>query len=176
MSDKDSNPFGSEPPDNPFGSPPSTDPFGRKVDESSSAGDLWARPANDQPAADPYAPAPDEAWGAAPPPRDPFDAPAPSSTPARAGGAIPALVLGIIGVTICGLCAPFAWALGRKAEQEIAASGGVLGGRGEAKAGKILGIVGCVIMVVGILALIALIALGASIEGGTETTTFQTFQ
>ncbi|WP_204163486.1 DUF4190 domain-containing protein [Nocardioides gilvus] len=61
--------------------------------------------------------------------------------------AIAALVLGILGLVGCLFFAPVAWVLGRKSVREIDASGGALGGRGEAKAGQILGIIGTVIIV-----------------------------
>jgi len=57
----------------------------------------------------------------------------------QVSSATPALVLGILSVVLCPLCGPIAWALGRKAEQEVDASGGGLDGRGLATAGKILG-------------------------------------
>ena len=51
-----------------------------------------------------------------------------------------ALVLGILGVVVCGVIAPFAWNIGDKAVREIDASGGAWGGRTEANAGPIRGI------------------------------------
>lgn len=70
------------------------------------------------------------------------------------------LVLGIIGVVLCSLCAPFAWKLGKDAEAAVDASGGRLGGRGLATAGKILGMVGTALLVLGILLLVVLLAVG----------------
>ena len=138
------NPFGAPPPDNPFGAPPSSDPFGR----GARADDPFAPAPAGEPAAPPP---PNEAWRQ--PTHDPFAAPAPPPTAGRknAEGAIAALVLGIVGVIFCPLCAPFAWFYGRRAEQLVDASGGILDGRGEATAGKILGIVMCALMVLGIL-------------------------
>ena len=72
----------------------------------------------------------------------------------NAPGAVLSLVLGIIGVAACSLCAPFAWYYGRHAEQLVDASGGQLGGRGLATAGKILGIVGTVFLVLTAIGLI----------------------
>ncbi len=57
------------------------------------------------------------------------------------------LVLGIVGIVLCPICAPIAWAIGHGAEDEIDASGGKLGGRGLATAGKITGIIGTVLLV-----------------------------
>ena len=79
----------------------------------------------------------------------------------NAPNAVLSLVLGIIGVVLCSLCAPFAWKLGREAEAAVDASGGTLGGRGMATAGKILGIIGTVLLVVGVLVLILVLAVGA---------------
>lgn len=65
---------------------------------------------------------------------------------------VTAMVLGIVGVGGGLMCylplfvAPFAWFYGRKAMKEIDASGGAYGGRGEAKAGFILGIIGTVLL------------------------------
>ncbi|MEY2512862.1 MAG: hypothetical protein QOJ89_220 [bacterium] len=155
MSDKDSpfgpppsdNPFGSKPSDNPFGAPPSSDPFG-------SAAPAPAPPAGEQP----------DAWRAPPPARDPFDTPPPGAGAPRAEGAIAALVLGIVGMVFCPLCAPFAWVMGRKAEQQVDASGGTLSGRGEATAGKVLGIVSCCLSVLLIVLFVMLLAIGASVS------------
>ena len=36
--------------------------------------------------------------------------------------AVTVLVLGILGIVVCGLCGPFAWSMGNKAEREMAAS------------------------------------------------------
>jgi ABC-type Fe3+ transport system permease subunit len=65
----------------------------------------------------------------------------------QASSAVAALVLGILGVVLCPLCGPVAWVLGRKAEQEVDASGGRIGGRGLGTAGKILGIIGTLFIV-----------------------------
>jgi hypothetical protein len=66
-------------------------------------------------------------------------------------------VLGIIGVVACYICAPFAYYYGKRAEEAVDASGGQLGGRGMATAGKILGIIGCVLLVLGIIYLVVVI-------------------
>lgn len=163
------NPFGAAPPQNPFGSTPSSDPFGR----GGSGGDPFgAAPVGDpfRPglSADPYGPPPTgdpspaaDAWRQAPPAaRDPFAAPPPVSAGKNAEGAIAALVLGIVGIIFCPLAAPFAWYYGRRAERLVDASGGVLDGRGEATAGKILGIVSCVLVTIAIVLFIGLIGFG----------------
>ncbi|MEJ7716285.1 MAG: hypothetical protein WKF40_11625 [Thermoleophilaceae bacterium] len=75
------------------------------------------------------------------------------------------MVLGILGLVICGLCAPFAWWQGRSAEAAIAASGGQYGGKGMATAGKILGIIGTVILVLAVIALIGSLVAGLALVG-----------
>ncbi|GAB2647914.1 hypothetical protein GCM10027088_26640 [Nocardia goodfellowii] len=71
------------------------------------------------------------------------------------------LILGILGVTLCGLCAPFAWFMGKKAMDEIDASGGAMGGRGKAQAGFILGIIGSVLIALSIIFVVFAIVIGA---------------
>jgi len=80
----------------------------------------------------------------------------------NAPNAVLSLVLGIIGVVLCSLCAPFAWKLGKEAEAAVDASGGTLGGRGLATAGKILGIIGTVLLVIGVIVLIVVLGAGAA--------------
>ncbi len=58
-----------------------------------------------------------------------------------------ALVLGILGVTLCGLFAPFAWSLGAKARREAQAKGREPDGT--ATGGYVLGIIGTCLLVVG---------------------------
>jgi hypothetical protein len=153
---KDDNPFGAE--------PPSTDAFGRPIPRSD---DAFSAPA---PADSAPPPSSDDVWrsGPAPPPTGDYAAP-PAGR--KADGAVPALVLGILGIVFCPLCAPVAWSLGRKAERLVDRSGGTLGGRGEATAGKVLGMIGTALIVIGVLLLIGLIALGSSVDGGSPTTT-----
>jgi Domain of unknown function (DUF4190) len=61
------------------------------------------------------------------------------------------LVLGILGVVLCQVLAPFAWSMGRKTLNEIDASQGRVGGRGAAQAGYILGIVGTVLLALSVI-------------------------
>ena len=51
------------------------------------------------------------------------------------------LILGILGIAVCGVAGPFAWAMGNRVIGEIDASGGQLGGRSNANAGRIMGMV-----------------------------------
>lgn len=89
-----------------------------------------------------------------PPPMPPYDPSAPGphaqGVPREHPRATTALVLGILGLVLCQVLSPFAWAVGGRAVREIDASGGALGGRGSANAGRILGIVGTALLVVGL--------------------------
>lgn len=80
------------------------------------------------------------------------------------------LVLGILGVVLCQVVAPFAWAMGKRTLDEIDASQGQVGGRGAAQAGYVLGIVGTVLLALGIIFGILWIIL-IVVVGGISTTT-----
>jgi len=159
------------PPDNPFGSQPPDDPFGRPPEDPGpqSAADIWRRASEQQQQQQPPPPPPPPGPMAPPGPLPPPDGyyAGPPVGARKADGAITALVLGILGIVLCQLCAPFAWSLGRKAERQVDASGGTLGGRGEATAGKILGIIGCVFLGLLILGML-LLAAGAALDGGSS--------
>jgi hypothetical protein len=86
----------------------------------------------------------------------------PQAAQPNAPNAVLALVLGIVGIVLCSIAAPFAWWLGQQAEQAVDASGGTLGGRGMATAGKILGIIGTVLLAIGIVVAIVIIIAGAA--------------
>ncbi len=91
------------------------------------------------------APPPGGGYGAPPPP----GGYAPSGTNTKS---VWALVLGIVGLLCCGFFAGIpAIILGRSAQGEIDASGGIQGGRGLATAGFVLGIIACVLGVIGII-------------------------
>jgi hypothetical protein len=79
------------------------------------------------------------------------------------------LILGIIGLVFCQFCAPFAWVMGKKALNEIDASGGAIGGRGNVQVGYVLGIIGSVVLIVGLLAAIAYVVLAIVIIGSAST-------
>ena len=69
------------------------------------------------------------------------------------------LVLGIVSVVVCGLVGPFAWVIGNRVIREIDASGGQLGGRSNANAGRIIGMVITIITGVGLLVTLAAVAI-----------------
>lgn len=77
------------------------------------------------------------------------------------------LILGILGVVLCQVVAPFAWRIGKQTLNEIDASNGQLGGRGSAQAGYVLGIVGTVLLGISLAFLavyvvIVIVAIGSS--------------
>lgn len=69
-----------------------------------------------------------------------------------------ALVLGILGIVICGVLAPFAWNMGNKELAAIDAGRRPPENRGTANAGRILGIIGTVLLAVGIVFVVLAIA------------------
>jgi hypothetical protein len=68
------------------------------------------------------------------------------------------LVLGVLGLVLCQVISPFAWAMGNRVVREIDASGGRVGGRGLANAGRVCGIVGTLMIVGAVLLVYVLIA------------------
>ncbi len=78
------------------------------------------------------------------------------------------LVLGILGIVVCGVLAPFAWVMGNRALAEIDASHGRMGGRGSVQAGRICGIVGTVLLGLGLLmlAFFVVLAVGGAMSSG----------
>jgi len=107
----------------------------------------------------PQQPYPQQPYGYVAPPR---------RTP---GGAVTALVLGILGLVMCGLFTSIpAIIVGRNTTREIDASQGQLDGRGMAQAGFVLGIVGTVIFGLALLLVIVVFALGGVIASGFEST------
>jgi len=97
------------------------------------------------------------------------NAPAPGYSPvppANHPRAVLALILGIVGVAICGIAAPFAFVISNNAMKEIDASGGTIGGRGMVQAGKILGIIGMVFLVIGVIVGIISLAGGLGSSNG----------
>ena len=64
------------------------------------------------------------------------------------------LVLGILGIVACQLCAPFAWLMGKKDLQEMAAGRMDPEGKGLTQAGMYLGLIGTIMIVLGIVMVI----------------------
>ena len=76
------------------------------------------------------------------------------------------LVLGILGVVLCQVVSPFAWVMGRRTVAEIDASQGRFGGRGQAQAGYVLGIVGTVLLGLAVAGLLLYLVVVAVALGG----------
>lgn len=74
------------------------------------------------------------------------------------------LVLGILGLVVCGLLAPVAWAKGNSAKREIDAQPHVMWtNQGAVNAGRICGIIGTVLLVIGVAIMVLFfIAIAAS--------------
>ena len=68
------------------------------------------------------------------------------------------LVLGILGIVICGILAPFAWNMGNKELAAIDAGRRTPENRGTANAGRILGIIGTVLLAISIVVIILAIS------------------
>jgi hypothetical protein len=71
------------------------------------------------------------------------------------------LILGILGLVMCQVISVVAWVMGNRVLAEIDASGGRVGGRSTANAGRICGIVGTALLglylVAGIVGLVAIL-------------------
>jgi hypothetical protein len=75
------------------------------------------------------------------------------------------LLLGILGMAVCQVIAPFAWVKGARVKREIDESGGRYGGRSQVQVGYVLGIVGSVILglyVVGFLLYLVVVVIALS--------------
>lgn len=99
-----------------------------------------------------------------PPPAPPPGMPGqlPPGPPPNSGKAVTALVLGIVGIVVCQVVGVAAIIVGKQANDEIAASGGRLGGEGLAKAGIILGWVAVALLALGMLALFFVFVVAAA--------------
>ncbi|MBF6193409.1 DUF4190 domain-containing protein [Nocardia beijingensis] len=69
------------------------------------------------------------------------------------------LILGILSLVLCQLMGPFAWVMGKRALNEIDASGGTIGGRGNVNAGYICGIIATALMALSLLFLLLMLVL-----------------
>jgi hypothetical protein len=147
-------PYGPPPPQNPYAqsaSPAAPPPYGQPQPPYGQA----------QPATGPAYGAPEQAsYGAPQQPGYGYGTPVRPNHPS----ATTALVLGLIGlagIMFCGgltlVLSPFAWRIGATAVREIDASPGAYGGRDQANAGKIMGIIGTALLALGIVLLLVLI-------------------
>ena len=102
----------------------------------------------------PQTPYPQSPYGQPPNPQVPYGAPQAPAYGAFAPDhpqATLVLILGILGLVLCQLISPFAWVMGNRVIREIDASGGTVGGRSAANAGRICGIIGSVLIGLGLL-------------------------
>ena len=90
-----------------------------------------------------------EPFAAPPPPPPPPMMPPPTAS--ASSQAVVALVLGILGVTCCGLAAPFAWYLGVAEQRAIREGRSSPAGDGMAMAAKILGMIGSALLLFGLM-------------------------
>lgn len=93
----------------------------------------------------------------------------PAMPPANHPQATTVLVLGILGLVVCGILAPIAWVMGNRVVAEIDASGGTMGGRENANIGRILGIIGTVLIGLSLLVVIGVFVFGAGMVATTNT-------
>ena len=68
------------------------------------------------------------------------------------------LVLGILGLIICGVLAPIAWVMGNNELEAIQAGRRPPENRGTANAGRILGIIWTVLLAISVIVIILLVA------------------
>lgn len=83
----------------------------------------------------------------------------------------PILVLGILGIVLCPICGIIAWVMGNKDIPKMEANTMDPAGLGQAKAGKICGIISVILWALGIIAYIGFILLFVGIaasQGGLE--------
>jgi hypothetical protein len=148
-------PYGAPPPSqSPYGPPPGQSPYGAPQGPQSPP--AYGAPQYGQQLPHPQQPpgVPGYGYAAAPP----------SNHPSATTALVLSLV-GLAGLVFCGgltlVLSPFAWRLGSRAVAEIDANPGAYGGRDQANAGRIMGIIGTVLLGLGILLLIGLIGLVA---------------
>ena len=86
--------------------------------------------------------------------------------PQQHGSAVTALVLGIASLAFCALLGPPAYIIGRRAEEEIRASGGTLSGEGLARAGWVCGLSGMILLGVFVLLFIGMFVFSGAMMFG----------
>lgn len=80
------------------------------------------------------------------------------------------LILGILGLVFCQILGPVAWVMGKRALNEIDASGGALGGRSNVMVGYVCGIISSVLIILGILFFVLFVILGlAGVWAGSSS-------
>lgn len=162
------NPPGDEPQDHPDGDPtapiPQPPEGAREQGPTSEQGWQPQYPGQGQyagPGAPGYPPPP---GGYAPPPQGAYAYQAPEHPKATTS-----MILGIVGMVVCQVLGPFAWVMGKRTLDEIDASNGTLGGRGQAQAGYILGIIATILLGLSLLVLVAYLLFALALVGGAVT-------
>ena len=79
------------------------------------------------------------------------------------------LILGILGLVLCGIIGPFAWVMGNRVVGEIDASGGRWGGHTEANIGRILGIVVTLLMIAAFVLVVLVFVFGGVVAADFST-------
>jgi hypothetical protein len=79
------------------------------------------------------------------------------------------MILGILGLVLCQVCAPFAWVMASRARKEIAAAPpGSYGPSTGVTVGYVLGIIGTVLMVVAVLFLVVYFVVIIAVLGSID--------
>ncbi len=159
-----------------MGTPPDRDPEQGGGWEPSGWRSEWQQPQSGQSRQQPgpEQPQPQQAWQAQAPVKHGGWQQAPDGSWVQVAGSrssgksTAALVMGILGLVFCPLiCSVLALVFGYQARREIDASGGRMGGRGNATAGIVLGWIGIAIMI----ALVVLLGIGFAVGGEAEIST-----
>jgi hypothetical protein len=166
------NPYGQQPPaqppysQNPYDQqPPAQPPYGQPP--------YGQQPYGQQP---PYPQGPygQQPYGSAPGAYG-YGTPMAANHPSATTSLVLSLI-GLVGVALCGgltlVLSPFAWRIGAKAVREIDANPGMYGGRDQANAGRIMGIIGTVLLVLGIIGILLLIGLAVATTDTSSSTTY----
>lgn len=81
-----------------------------------------------------------------------YPPPIPPGAEAKASSrATTSMILGILGIVCCQICAPFAWYMGKEEIKAIKAGSSPVVGQGFATAGMVMGIIGTIFLVFGLL-------------------------
>lgn len=70
------------------------------------------------------------------------------------------LILGILSLVFCQIIGPVAWVMGKRALNEIDASGGALGGRSNVMVGYVCGIIASALIIISIIFIVLFVLLG----------------
>ena len=80
------------------------------------------------------------------------------------------MILGILGIVLCQVCAPFAWVMANRARKEIAAAPpGTYGPSSGVTVGYVLGIIGTVLLVLGVLFVVVYLGIIVAVIGASAS-------